>query len=45
MGLIKHYNQIMNNLTITNNYKDSIIVANLQEKVKDYARHVLQKTL
>ena len=35
----------MNNLTITNNYKDSIIVANLQEKAKDYARHALQKTL
>ncbi len=33
----------MNNLTITNNYKDSIIVANLQEKAKDYARHAFAK--
>ena len=36
MGLIEHYNKIMNNLTIINNYKDSIIVANLQKKAKDY---------
>lgn len=43
MGLIEHYNKIMNNLTITNNYKDSIIVANLQEKAKDYARHAFAK--
>ena len=33
----------MNNFTITNNYKDSIIVANLQEKAKDYARHAFAK--
>ena len=33
----------MNNFTIANNDKDSIIVANLQEKVKDYARHAFAK--
>lgn len=33
----------MNNLTIAINDKDSIIVTNLQEKVKDYAHYAFAK--
>ena len=43
MIFIKHYNKIMNNFINIKNDKNSIIVANLQEKVKDYARHAFAK--